>query len=182
VLGKKTRSTAPRHRVTRRLPVSRHSPLVRLFLRFCSLPTLGDIRSSLGPRRYRFYHPQTKISLTKAALPSSNARGHAYPKFLSRKLLLPTNAYVRLPAPALQLSTDQLGLANVVPYLIATNPTNYGKPWRLNCAEALAAAFYLTGHDDWAERLLAPFGWGSSFYPVNRCVWSIPLATLTWVH
>jgi len=56
----------------------------------------------------------------------------------------------------------------LLPYLIATNPTNYGKPWRLNCAEALAAAFYLTGHDNWAEKLLAPFGWGSSFYPVNK--------------
>lgn len=56
----------------------------------------------------------------------------------------------------------------LLPYLVATNPTNYGKPWRLNCAEALAAAFYLTGHEDWAERLLAPFGWGSSFYPVNQ--------------
>ena len=60
-----------------------------------------------------------------------------------------------------------------MPYLIATNPTNYGKPWRLNCAEALAAAFYLTGHEDWAERLLAPFGWGSSFYPINQYVWSV---------
>ncbi|KAI0245950.1 hypothetical protein BJV78DRAFT_1277330 [Lactifluus subvellereus] len=56
----------------------------------------------------------------------------------------------------------------LLPYLIATNPTNYGKPWRLNCAEALAAAFYLTGHDNWAERLLASFGWGSSFYTVNQ--------------
>ncbi|KAI9439056.1 DUF367-domain-containing protein [Lactarius indigo] len=56
----------------------------------------------------------------------------------------------------------------LLPYLVATNPTNYGKPWRLNCAEALAAAFYLTGHEDWAERLLAPFGWGRSFYPVNQ--------------
>ncbi|KAH9979825.1 DUF367-domain-containing protein [Russula compacta] len=56
----------------------------------------------------------------------------------------------------------------LLPYLIATNPTNYGKPWRLNCAEALAAAFYLTGHDNWAERLLAPFGWGRSFYTVNQ--------------
>lgn len=61
--------------------------------------------------------------------------------------------------------------ACTVPYLVATNPTNYGKPWRLNCAEALAAAFYLTGHEGWAERLLAPFGWGGSFYPVNRYVW-----------
>ena len=117
--------------------------------------------------------------MTKAASLSSNAHGHAYPKFLSPKLRLLTNAYVRLPAPVSRLSMDQLGLANVVPYLIATNPTNYGKPWRLNCAEALAAAFYLTGHDDWAERLLAPFGWGSSFYPVNRCVWSIPRTTMT---
>ncbi|KAI0275501.1 DUF367-domain-containing protein [Russula aff. rugulosa BPL654] len=56
----------------------------------------------------------------------------------------------------------------LLPYLVATNPTNYGKPWRLNCAEALAAAFYLTGHDNWAEKLLAPFGWGSSFYAVNK--------------
>lgn len=42
----------------------------------------------------------------------------------------------------------------VVPFLIATNPVNYGKPWRLNCVEALAAGFYITGHNDWAEHLL----------------------------
>ncbi len=55
-----------------------------------------------------------------------------------------------------------------VPYLIATNPVNYGKPWRLNCVEALAAAFYITGFDSYAERLLAAFGWGHSFWEVNR--------------
>ena len=69
------------------------------------------------------------------------------------------------------LSCQPTPFARIVPYLIATNPTNYGKPWRLNCVEALAAAFYLTDHEDWAERLLAPFGWGRSFYPINRCVW-----------
>ncbi len=55
-----------------------------------------------------------------------------------------------------------------VPYLIATNPTNYGKPWRLNCVEALAAAFYITGFDSYAEKLLSGFGWGGSFWSVNK--------------
>jgi pre-rRNA-processing protein TSR3 len=55
----------------------------------------------------------------------------------------------------------------LLPYLIAANPTNYGKPWRLNCVEALAACFFICGHPEWAEDILAPFSYGSSFLEIN---------------
>lgn len=58
----------------------------------------------------------------------------------------------------------------VVPYLIAANPTNYGRPWRLNCAEALAAAFYICGHEDWAEAVLTHFNYGQPFLEINAAV------------
>lgn len=58
----------------------------------------------------------------------------------------------------------------LLPYLIAANPTNYGRPWRLNCVEALAACFAICGHLDWAEEILATFSYSEAFLEINEAV------------
>jgi pre-rRNA-processing protein TSR3 len=58
----------------------------------------------------------------------------------------------------------------LLPYLIAANPTNYGKPWRMNCVEALAACFYICGKKEWAEHVLSTFSYGQAFLDINEAV------------
>ncbi|RZN39767.1 MAG: DUF367 family protein [Methanophagales archaeon ANME-1-THS] len=55
-----------------------------------------------------------------------------------------------------------------LPYLIAVNPVNYGKPFILSSAEAFAAALFILGEKEHAGYLLGKFRWGDEFLRVNE--------------
>jgi len=55
-----------------------------------------------------------------------------------------------------------------LPFLLAANPTNFGKPQRLSSAEALAATLYILGEKEHAERIMGKFRWGPVFIDINR--------------
>jgi pre-rRNA-processing protein TSR3 len=59
-------------------------------------------------------------------------------------------------------------IRRALPFLIAANPVNFGKPCMLSSVEALAAALYIIGEKDRATGLLAKVSWGIRFLEVNR--------------
>ncbi|QLG61275.1 DUF367 family protein [Halorarum salinum] len=80
------------------------------------------------------------------------------------------------PLVALDCSWESAGEARfslpgehrALPYLVAANPVNFGRPMRLTTVEALAAALCIFGEDDGAERILSKFTWGETFLELNE--------------
>jgi len=55
-----------------------------------------------------------------------------------------------------------------LPFLVAANPVNYGKPFRLSTVEAVAAALVILGREADARTVLSKFSWHESFWAMNE--------------
>ena len=54
-----------------------------------------------------------------------------------------------------------------LPFLVAANPINYGKAYKLSSAEALAASLAIAGFAEAAATLTAKFSWHDEFWRLN---------------
>jgi pre-rRNA-processing protein TSR3 len=54
-----------------------------------------------------------------------------------------------------------------LPYLLAANPINYGRPWRLSSLEAAAASLTILGDKAHGRRVADLTNWGRTFMQLN---------------
>jgi len=55
-----------------------------------------------------------------------------------------------------------------LPFVVAVNPVNYGKPFKLTTLEAFAASLYILGEVDYALEILKIYNWGPHFLELNK--------------
>lgn len=61
----------------------------------------------------------------------------------------------------------------LLPFLVAANPVNYGKPFQLNCVEAMASGLYICGFEKEAFEIFDGFNYKNEFFKINNELLSI---------
>lgn len=55
-----------------------------------------------------------------------------------------------------------------LPFLLAANPVNFGKPFKLTSVEAMAASLVILGEEEQAREILGKVSWGIRFIQLNQ--------------
>jgi len=60
------------------------------------------------------------------------------------------------------------GHHRLLPFMVAANSVNYGRPFKLTCAEACAATLFICGKEDAARLVMEEFSYGEEFFKINH--------------
>ncbi len=63
---------------------------------------------------------------------------------------------------------DKRNNSRALPFVVAANPVNYGKPFKLTTLEAFAAALYILDDVETAEKILICINGDLTFLDLNK--------------
>ena len=63
---------------------------------------------------------------------------------------------------------EEKSVSRSLPFLVAANPVNFGKPFKLTTLEAFAATLYILGEQDHAREILTIYKWAPHFLELNK--------------
>lgn len=63
---------------------------------------------------------------------------------------------------------DRKNHSRALPFVVAVNPVNYGKAFKLTTLEAFAASLYILGRVDEAKKILGLYKWAPHFLEMNK--------------
>ena len=65
-------------------------------------------------------------------------------------------------------TVSKIGSNRALPFLISTNPVNYGRPFKLSTLEAFVAALYILDEVEQAKELMRIYKWAPHFLELNK--------------